>query len=213
MNAYIVSGYRTAVTKAKKGGFKTVRSDDLASEVIKKIMSQVKIENKLVDDLIVGNAVPEAEQGMQMGRLIALLSLGIEVPGMIVNRYCGSGLEALAIASTRVHSGQANCIIAGGTESMSMLSVLTGYKPALNLNLTKNHSDYFLSMGLTAEKLAERSGITREDSDKFSFESHQKAIKAINEKKFQKSIVPISVKEIYFEDGKKKTKEFFWGLP
>ena len=151
MDAYIVSGFRTGVGKAKKGGFRFVRPDDLAADVIKHLVKSIPgLENKMVDDVIVGNAVPEAEQGMQMGRMISLLALGTDVPGMVINRYCGSGLEAIAIASNRIQAGQADIIIAGGTESMSLVPVM-GFKTALNYTIAKENPTYYTSMGLTAE--------------------------------------------------------------
>jgi acetyl-CoA acyltransferase len=209
MNAYIVAGYRTAVGKAKKGGFRFVRPDDLAADVIKHLVKSVPgLENNMVDDLIVGNAVPEAEQGMQMGRMISLLSLGIEIPGMIINRYCGSGIEAIHIACARIHAGQADIIIAGGTESMSLVPVM-GLKTALNYTIAKENPGYYTSMGLTAEHVAKKFGISREAQDQFSYESHQKAAAAIKEGKFKAEIVPINVKEIFVdENNKKKTREF-----
>lgn len=208
MNAYIVAGYRTAVTRARKGGFRFTRPDDLAADVIKHLVASVDgFDAKEVDDLIVGNAVPEAEQGMQMGRMISLLSLPIEVPGMIVNRYCGSGLEAIAVAATRVHAGQADCIIAGGTESMSMVPIM-GYKTALNYKLATQHPDYYLSMGLTAEQIAKEFNISREDADEFAYQSHMKAIAAQDAGKFTDEIVPINVEETYVQDGKRKTRNF-----
>lgn len=209
MNAYIVAGYRTAVGKSGKGGFRFTRPDDLAADVIKHLVASVpNLDPARVDDLIVGNAVPEAEQGMQMGRMISLLSLPINVPGMIVNRYCGSGLEAIAIASTRIHAGLADCIIAGGTESMSMVPVM-GFKTALNYKLASEHPDYYTSMGLTAEQVAGKYGISREDQDAFALASHQKALAAIAAGRFKDEIVPITVKEIYVDGNmKKKTREF-----
>jgi acetyl-CoA acyltransferase len=209
MNAYIVAGYRTAVGKAKKGGFRFVRPDDLAADVIKHLVAAVPgLENKMVDDLIVGNAVPEAEQGMQMGRMISLLSLGIDIPGMIVNRDCGSGIEAIHIACARIHAGQADIIIAGGTESMSLVPVM-GLKTALNYTIAKENPGYYTSMGLTAEHVAKKFNISREEQDQFSYESHQKAAAAIKEGKFKAEIVPINVKEIFVdENNKKKTREF-----
>lgn len=209
MNAYIISGFRTAVGKAGKGGFRFTRPDDLAAEVIKQLVASVpSLDPARVDDLIVGNAVPEAEQGMQMGRMISLLSLPINVPGMVINRYCGSGLEAIAIASTRIHAGMADCIIAGGTESMSLVPVM-GYKTALNYQLAANHPDYYTSMGLTAEQVAGKFGISRDDQDAFALASHQKAIAAIESGKFKDEIVPITVKETYVDaQMKKKTKEY-----
>lgn len=209
MNAYIVAGYRTAVGKAKKGGFRFVRPDDLASDVIKHLVKSVPgIENSMVDDLIVGNAVPEAEQGMQMGRMISLLALGLDAPGMVINRYCGSGVEAIAIASARIHAGQADVIIAGGTESMSLVPVM-GFRTALNYEIAKNHPTYYTSMGLTAEEISKQYKITREEQDQFSYESHMKAAAAWKAEKFKGEIVPITVKEVYVDENmKKKTREF-----
>ena len=208
MNAYIVKGYRTAVGRAKKGGFRFTRPDDLAADVIKHLVSSVEgLETKMVDDLIVGNAVQEAEQGMQMGRMISLLALGEDVPGMVVNRYCGSGLEAIHLASAKINAGMADCIIAGGTESMSMVPVM-GYKTALNYKLAKDNPTYYTSMGLTAEQVAGQYKISREDQDEFAYNSHQKATKAQADGKFKEEILPIKVEEIYVEDGKKKKREF-----
>jgi len=209
MNAYIVAGYRTAVGKAKKGGFRFTRPDDLASDVIKHLVKSVPgIENNMVDDLIVGNAVPEAEQGMQMGRMISLLALGLDAPGMIINRYCGSGVEAIAIASARIHAGQADVIIAGGTESMSLVPVM-GFRTALNYEIAKNHPTYYTSMGLTAEEVSKQYKISREEQDQFSYESHMKAAAAWKAEKFKGEIVPITVKEVYVDENmKKKTREF-----
>lgn len=209
MNAYIVAGFRTAVGKAKKGGFRFVRPDDLASDVIKHLVKSVPgIENNMVDDLIVGNAVPEAEQGMQMGRMISLLALGLDAPGMVINRYCGSGVEAIAIASARIHAGQADIIIAGGTESMSLVPVM-GFRTALNYEIAKNHPTYYTSMGLTAEEISKQFKISREEQDQFSYESHMKAAAAWKENKFKGEIVPITVKEVYVDENmKKKTREF-----
>lgn len=209
MNAYIVAGYRTAVGKAKKGGFRFTRPDDLASDVIKHLVKSVPgIENSMVDDLIVGNAVPEAEQGMQMGRMISLLALGLDAPGMIINRYCGSGVEAIAIASARIHAGQADVIIAGGTESMSLVPVM-GFRTALNYEIAKNHPTYYTSMGLTAEEVSKQYKISREEQDQFSYESHMKAAAAWKAEKFKGEIVPITVKEVYVDENmKKKTREF-----
>ena len=195
MDAYIVAGYRTAVGRGKRSVLKNVRSDDMAADVIKHLTSQVVgFDTSRVDDLIVGNAVPEAEQGMQMARMISLLALPIQVPGVTVNRYCGSGLEAIALASSRIHAGTADCIIAGGTESMSMVPVM-GYKTALNYKLATEHSDYYMSMGLTAEQVAKEFDINREQADEFAFQSHQKAVKAQADGKFKEEIVPIVVNE------------------
>ena len=207
MKAYIVAGFRSAVGKANKGGFRFTRPDDLAAKVIKHLVGSIKnFENKMVDDLIVGNAVPEAEQGMQMGRYISLLALSKEVPGMIINRYCGSGLEAIHLACARIHAGTANCIVAGGTESMSMVPMM-GYKSALNYTISKEHPDYYLNMGLTAEELAKEYSITREMSDEFSLNSHQKAIHAIKKGFFKDEIVSIDVEETYInKEGKKESR-------
>jgi acetyl-CoA acyltransferase len=209
MDAYIVAGFRTGVGKAKKGGFRFVRPDDLASDVIKHLVKSIPgLENKMVDDLIVGNAVPEAEQGMQIGRMIALLALGTDVPGMVVNRYCGSGVETIAIASHRIQAGQADVIIAGGTESMSLVPVM-GFKTALNYTIAKDNPTYYTSMGLTAEEISKQFKISREEQDQFSVESHQKAAAAWKEGKFKDEVVPITVKEVYVDESmKKKTREF-----
>jgi len=209
MNAYIVKGYRTAVGKANKGGFRFTRPDDLAADVIKHLVSQVEgLDPMQVDDLIVGNAVQEAEQGMQMGRMISLLSLPKEVPGMVINRYCGSGLEAINIAAARIHAGMADCIIAGGTESMSLVPVM-GYKTALNYKIASEHPDYYTSMGLTAEQVAKKYNVSREDQDEFAYKSHMKAADAIKNGRFKDEIVPITVKETYIDENmKKKTREY-----
>ncbi len=210
MNAYIVAGYRSAVGKAPKGVFRFTRPDDLAAEVIKHLMAQVPaLDPAQVDDLIVGNAVPEAEQGMQMARYISLLALGKAVPGVTVNRYCGSGVETIAMAAAKVNAGMADCIIAGGTESMSMVPVM-GFKTALNYNLATEHPDYYIGMGLTAEQVAQQYKIGREEQDQFAFQSHQRALNAQKEGYFDTGIVPITVKETYFDanSGKKKTKEY-----
>jgi acetyl-CoA acyltransferase len=208
MNAYIIAGYRTAVAKANKGGFRTMRPDDLAAEVIKHLMAQVpSVDPMLVEDLIVGNAIPEAEQGMQMARYISLLSLPKSVPGFIINRYCGSGLEAIALASSKIAAGIADCIIAGGTESMSMLPMM-GHKTVLNYNIAAEHPDYYIGMGLTAEEVAKKYEITRDEQDAFALASHQKALAAQAAGNFDASIVPINVSENYFDaaSGKKKTR-------
>jgi acetyl-CoA acyltransferase len=213
MDAYIVAGFRTAVGKAKKGGFRFTRPDDLASDIIKHLVKSVPgVENKMVDDLIVGNAVPEAEQGMQMGRIISLLALGLDTPGMVVNRYCGSGLETIAIASQRIHAKQADIIIAGGTESMSLVPVM-GIKTALNYTIAKDNPTYYTAMGLTAEEVSKQFKVSREEQDQFSYESHMKAhmkaAAAWKEGKFTDEVVPITVKEVYVDENmKKKTREF-----
>jgi acetyl-CoA acyltransferase len=210
MNAYIVSGYRSAVGKAPKGIFRFTRPDDLAADVIKYVVENTPgLDPARVDDLIVGNAVPEAEQGMQMARYISLLALGKAVPGVTINRYCGSGVEAIAMAAAKINAGMADCIIAGGTESMSMVPT-TGWKTALNYQIADQNPDYYIGMGLTAEQVAQQFQISREAQDQFAFESHQKALKAQVDGKFDGEIVPITVKETYFDaaTGKKKTREY-----
>lgn len=208
--AYIVAGYRTAVGKAPRGGFRFTRPDDLAAEVIKHLVKSVPaLDPTRIDDVIVGNAVPEAEQGLQMGRLISLLALPINVPGLIVNRYCGSGVETIAMAVGKISAGMADCIIAGGTESMSMVPTV-GWKTVPNYKLAMQHPDYYMGMGLTAEAVANDYKISRQDQDEFAYNSHQKAIKAIQGGKFAKSIVPITVEETYVDaaTGKKKTRSY-----
>jgi acetyl-CoA acetyltransferase family protein len=208
--AYIVAGYRTAVGKAPRGVFRFTRPDDLAAEVIKHLVKSVPaLDPARVDDVIVGNAVPEAEQGLQMGRLISLLALPINVPGLIVNRYCGSGVETIAMAVGKITAGMADCIIAGGTESMSMVPTV-GWKTAPNYKLATQHPDYYIGMGLTAEAVAKDYNVSRQDQDEFSYNSHQKAIKAIAAGKFKQSIVPITVEETYLDQatGKKKTRSY-----
>lgn len=210
MNAYIVAGYRTAVGKAPKGVFRFTRPDDLGAEVIKHMMAQLpQLDPALVDDLIVGNAVPEAEQGMQIARFISLLALPKSVPGFTINRYCGSGVEAIAIAAAKINAGIADCIVAGGVESMSMVPT-TGWKTALNYEIAKDHADYYIGMGLTAEQVANQFKISRDEQDAFSLASHQKALAAQAAGKFDGEIVPITVKETFFDanSGKKKTKEY-----
>lgn len=209
MEAYIVKGYRTAVGKSKKGGFRFTRPDDLAADVIKHLVAQVPdLDPKRIDDLIVGNAIPEAEQGMQMGRMISLLSLPMEVPGVTVNRYCGSGLETIAMASAKIKAGMADCIVAGGTESMSLVPML-GYKTALNWKIAEQNPEYYLSMGITAEEIAKEYDITREQADEFSVKSHDKALAAIADGKFKDEIVPITVSETYVDsNGKKANREY-----
>ena len=207
--AYIVAGYRTAVTKAKKGGFRFTRPDDLAVTVIKGLLASVpQLELHLVDDVIVGNAVPEAEQGLQVGRIIAARALGIEVPGMVVNRYCASGLEAIAIATAKIRSGMADVIVAGGTESMSLVPT-AGWKTVPAYSIAKEDPDYYLSMGLTAEAVAKEYEISRVDQDEFAYRSHMKAKQAIENGYFKSGILPVTVEEIYLnEEGKKKTRNY-----
>ncbi|TDN83068.1 acetyl-CoA acyltransferase [Salegentibacter sp. 24] len=209
--AYIVKAYRTAVGKASRGVFRFKRPDDLAAETIEYMMEQLPDFDKTrIDDVIVGNAMPEAEQGLNVGRLISLMGLKTDkVPGMTVNRYCASGLETIAIASAKIQSGMADCIIAGGAESMSYIP-MGGYKPVPNYKTAKEgHEDYYWGMGLTAEAVAEKYKVSREDQDEFAFNSHQKALKAQQENRFQDQIVPIDVEEIFIgKDGKKQTKTY-----
>jgi len=208
--AYIVAGYRTAVGKAPRGGFRFTRTDDLAAEVIKHLVASVPaLDPARVDDVIVGNAVPEAEQGLQIGRMISLLALPMNVSGMVVNRYCGSGVETIAMATSRITSGMADCIIAGGAENMSMVPTV-GWKTVPNYNLATKYPQYYLGMGLTAEAVAQDYKISREDQDQFAYASHQKAVKAIAAGKFKKQIVPITVEETYIDQatGKKKTRSY-----
>jgi acetyl-CoA acyltransferase len=207
--AYIVAGFRTAVAKAKKGGFRFYRPDDLAVEVIKGLLASVPpLEPSRVDDLIVGNAVPEAEQGLQIGRMVSVRALGIDVPGMTVNRYCASGLETIAIATAKIRSGQAECIVAGGTESMSMVPT-AGWKTVPAYSVASETPDYYLGMGLTAEAVAREYQISREAQDEFSFNSHQKAIAAIKNGYFKTGILPITVQEVYLDArGKKQQKSY-----
>ena len=206
MNAYILAGLRSAVTKAPKGGFRFTRPDDLAAEVIRQLLAGLpQLDPARIDELIVGNAVPEAEQGMQMGRIISLLALPKEVPGMVVNRYCGSGLESIAIAAQRIHCGMADLVLAGGAESMSMVPVM-GWKTALNYNIAQTHGDYYTSMGLTAEMVAQDYGITRDEQDAFAISSHAKAVAALDNGRFKAQIAPIQVDEVYVDERMKKQK-------
>ena len=208
-DAYIVAGFRTAVTKSKRGGFRFYRPDDLAVDLIKGLMASVpQLDPRRVDDLIVGNAVPEAEQGLQVGRMISVRALGIEVPGMTVNRYCASGLETIAIATAKIRSGQASCIIAGGTESMSLVPT-AGWKTVPAYSVATENPDYYLSMGLTAEAVAKEFSVSREAQDEFSFNSHQKAMKAIENGFFKPGILPMKVQQVYLDaNGKKQQKEY-----
>lgn len=208
-DAYIVAGYRTAVAKSKRGGFRFVRPDDLAVDVIKGVMASLpQLDPKRVEDVIVGNAVPEAEQGLQIGRIISARALGVGAPGMTVNRYCASGLETIAIASAKIRSGMAECIVAGGVESMSLVPT-AGWKTVPNYTVASTEPDYYLSMGLTAEAVAKEYNVNREDQDQFSFNSHMKAIAAIQNGYFKDGILPITVEEVYLnEKGKRATKKY-----
>ena len=208
-DAYIVAGLRTAVTKAKRGGFRFTRPDDLAIDVIQQLMAAIpQLEKTRVDDVMVGNAVPEAEQGLQVGRIIAARALGHQAPGITVNRYCASGLETIAMATAKIRAGMADCIIAGGVESMSMVPA-AGWKTVPSYNIASDEPDYYLNMGLTAEAVAKEYSVSRAEQDAFSFSSHQKALQAIQQGYFKQGIVPITVKEIYLdENGKKKERSF-----
>jgi len=209
--AYIVQGYRTAVGKAPKGVFRFKRPDELAAETIEHLLKDFpQLDKKRIDDVMVGNAMPEAEQGLNMGRLISLMGLKIDdVPGMTVNRYCASGLETVSIAVAKIQSGMADCIIAGGVESMSYIP-MGGYRPVPNYKSAKEgHEDYYWGMGLTAEAVAKQFKVSREDQDEFSFKSHMKALEAQAQGKFNDDIVPITVENIFLDDnGKKQTKNY-----
>ena len=205
MNAYIVTGYRTAVGKAGKGGFRFTRPDDLAAGVIKHIMKEVpQLDPTRIDDVIVGNAMPEAEQGLNVGRLISLMGLDTDkVPGMTVNRYCSSGLETIAIATAKINAGMADCIIAGGAESMSVMA-MGGWRVVPNPKVAKDNPTWYWGMGLTAEAVAEQFKVSREDQDAFAVKSHEKAIKAIKEGRFKDDIVPFEVEHIYLDENEKR---------
>jgi acetyl-CoA acyltransferase len=207
--AFIVAGYRTAITKSKKGGFRFTRPDDLAIDVIKGLLASVpQLDVKRVDDVIVGNAVPEAEQGLQVGRMISAKAVGIHAPGITINRYCASGLESIAMATAKIRSGMAECIIAGGVESMSMVPT-AGWKTSPSYAIAKDTPDFYLSMGLTAEAVAKEYNISREDQDEFSYNSHLKAGNAIREGFFKTGILPINVEEVYLDAKGKKAKRNF----
>ena len=209
MEAYIIAGFRTAVTKSKRGGFRFYRPDDLAVDVIKGLLATVpQLDPKRVDDLIVGNAVPEAEQGLQVGRMISVRALGISVPGMTVNRYCASGLETIAIATAKIRTGMADCIIAGGTESMTMVPT-SGWKTVPAYSVASETPDYYLGMGLTAEAVAKEYNVSREQQDEFSLRSHQKALNAIQNGHFKSGILPMNVEETYLDENLKKQKRNF----
>ena len=207
--AYIVAGYRTAVTKSKRGGFRFTRPDDLAVTLIQELIRSVPaLAGQSVDDVIVGNAVPEAEQGLQVGRIIAARALGIQTPGMTVNRYCASGLETIAIATAKIRSGMADIIVAGGVESMSLVPT-SGWKTVPSFEIASTEPDYYLNMGLTAEAVANDYSISRADQDEFSFRSHQKALAAIEAGYFKPGILPVTVEEVYLDEKGKKQKRKF----
>src|SRR3954471_12967426 len=205
--AYIVAGYRTAVGKAKRGGFRFYRPDDLAIDLIRGLLKSVpQLDKNLIDDVIVGNAVPEAEQGLQVGRIIAARALGYDTPGMTVNRYCASGLETISIATAKIRMGMAECIIAGGVESMSMVPT-AGWKTVPAYSIASDEPDYYLNMGLTAEAVAKEYKVRREEQDDFSFHSHRKALHAISNGFFKDGILPMNVEEVYLDDKSKKQKK------
>ncbi|MCS7297617.1 MAG: thiolase family protein [Bacteroidia bacterium] len=207
--AYIVGGYRTAVGKAPRGRLRTVRPDDMAVAVIEKIKTafpQIDF-SKEIDDLICGNAIPEAEQGLNMARYIALRAVGKELPAVTINRYCASGLEAIAMAVSKIRTGDAEAILAGGTETMSLVP-MGGFKIAPNYDYALHAPDWYYNMGMTAEEVAKRYGISREAADEFALRSHQKALAAISEGKFREEIVPLSVREVVVQNGKKQTNVF-----
>ena len=208
--AYIIKGYRTAVGKAPKGSLRFTRPDVMAATVIEKLMAAVpQLDKDRIDDLIVGNAMPEAEQGLNVARLISLMGLNTDkVPGVTVNRYCASGSEAIAIASAKIQAGMADCIIAGGTESMSYIP-MGGYKPVPETDYAKSNPDYYWGMGYTAEEVAKQYNISREEQDEFAFSSHMKALKALDEGKFANQIVPIPVEYNFLDENQKmQTKKF-----
>lgn len=209
--AYIVKAYRTAVGKAPRGVFRFKRPDELAAETIQFMLDEIpQLDKTRIDDVIVGNAMPEAEQGLNVGRLISLMGLKIDdVPGVTVNRYCASGIETIGMASAKIQAGMADCIIAGGAESMSYIP-MGGYKPVPDYQVAKNgHEDYYWGMGLTAEAVANEFNVSRKDQDEFAFNSHQKALNAIKEGKFKNQIVPITIEETYVDaNGKKATKSY-----
>jgi acetyl-CoA acyltransferase len=207
-NAYIVAGYRSAVGKAGKGGFRFYRPDDLAADVIKHLMASVpQLDKDRVDDVIVGNATPEAEQGLNMARLISLMGLNTDkVPGMTVNRYCASGLETIAIATAKIEAGMANCIIAGGAESMSVMA-MGGWRIVPNSKVGKENPTWYWGMGLTAEAVAKQYNVTREEQDTFSLKSHEKAIAAIKSGRFKDDIAPIEIERVYLDSNEKRQIE------
>lgn len=204
--AYIVAGLRTAVAKSKRGGLRFYRPDDLAVDVIKGLLAGMpQLDPKFIDDVIVGNAVPEAEQGLQVGRIIANRAVGEWAAGFTINRYCGSGLEAISLATAKIQSGMADCIIAGGTESMSLVPT-AGWRTMPNYEYAKDNGDYYLAMGLTAEQVANDYNISREDQDAFALQSHQRALNAISQGYFRNSILPIKVKEVYVNEKNKRSE-------
>ena len=209
MEAYIVAAKRSAVGKANRGGFRFLRPDDLAAQIIKGLMAEVpELEAEQIDDLIVGNAMPEAEQGLNVGRLISLLSFDSnKIPGQTVNRYCSSGLETIAIATAKIRAGMADCIIAGGAESMSLIP-MGGWRVVPNHKIGKENPDWYWGMGLTAEEVAKRYKISREEQDEFAFHSHRKATAALKNGNFKDGIIPIEVEETFLKNGKRTTRTY-----
>lgn len=209
MEAYIVAAKRSAVGKANRGGFRFLRPDDLAAQVIIGLMAEVpELEAEQIDDLIVGNAMPEAEQGLNVGRLISLMSFDSnKIPGQTVNRYCSSGLETIAIATAKIRAGMADCIIAGGAESMSLIP-MGGWRVVPNHKIGKENPDWYWGMGLTAEEVAKRYKISREEQDEFAFHSHRKATAALKNGNFKDGIIPIEVEETFLKNGKRTTRTY-----
>lgn len=205
MNAYIIGGYRSPVGKSGKGAFRFVRPDDLGEQVIRKLLSDFpQLEKERIDDVIVGNATPEAEQGLNIGRMVSLMGLDTEkVPGMTVNRYCASGLETIAIASAKIHAGLADCILAGGIETMSPIP-FGGWRIVPNARVAKANPDWYWGMGLTAEAVAKDFNVSRDEQDAFALESHQRAAAAIDAGRFAPGIAPITVNEVYLDDNEKR---------
>ncbi|MDC1360326.1 acetyl-CoA C-acyltransferase [Flavobacteriales bacterium] len=205
MDAYIIGGYRSAVGRSGRGAFRFVRPDDIGEQVVRKLLSDFpQLDKERIDDVIVGNATPEAEQGLNIGRMISLMGLDTaKVPGMTVNRYCASGLETIAIASAKIQAGMADCILAGGIETMSPIP-FGGWRIVPNARVAKNNPDWYWGMGLTAEAVAKEYGISREDQDAFALESHLRAAAAIDGGKFAPGIAPISVNEVYLDENERR---------
>ena len=209
-NAYIVAGYRTAIGKAGKGGFRFSRPDELGAEVIKYILKTIpQLDPERIDDVIVGNATPEAEQGLNMGRMISLMGLNtVKVPGITINRYCSSGLETIAMATAKINAGMADCIIAGGAESMSIMA-MGGWRIVPGATVAKEHPEWYWGMGLTAEAVAKQFGVSRQQQDEFALNSHMKALKAIEEGRFKNEIVPIEVEHVFLDANEKRQVKKF----
>lgn len=208
--AYIIAGYRTAVGKAPRGVFRFTRPDDLAADVIRHLVASVPgLDKERIDDVIVGSASPEAEQGLNVARLISLMGLDTDkVPGVTMNRYCASGLETIATATAKIRAGMADCIVAGGVESMSLIP-MGGWKIVPNTDVALTHPDWYWNMGLTAEAVAKEYKVSRQDQDAFAYQSHQKAIRAIADGSLKRGVLPITVKETYLDENlKKKTREY-----